>query len=100
MPGKGGYIYIMSNKSRSVVYIGVTSNLCSRVYQHKLEIGSIFTNKYRCYDLIYYEFYPSIEEAILREKQLKKWKRTWKDELITSMNPHLKDLFEDVTEMQ
>jgi len=100
MPDKGGYIYIMSNKNRTVVYIGVTANLYSRVYQHKFEKGSSFTNKYRCHDLIYYEFYPSIEEAIMREKRLKKWKRAWKSELIKKLNPDMIDLFNQVTEMQ
>ncbi len=100
MPGKGGYVYIVSNKTRSVVYIGVTSNLYARVYEHKNQMGSSFTIKYHCKDLLYYEFYPSIEEAITREKQLKKWKRAWKDDLIQKFNPSLTDLFHEVSEMQ
>jgi putative endonuclease len=97
---KGGYIYIVSNKSRTVLYIGVTSNLYARSYEHKMGVGSAFTTKYNCTDLVYYEFFPTIEEAIAIEKRLKKWKRAWKDELIESVNPTLRDLFDEVSEMQ
>lgn len=97
---KGGYVYIVSNKSRSVLYIGVTSNLYTRAYQHKNGEGSVFTKLYNCTDLVYFEFYPTIVEAIEREKKLKKWKRAWKDELIKSLNPNLDDLFDQVSEMQ
>ena len=93
---KGGYIYIMSNKNRTVLYIGVTSTLYWRVLQHKEGSGSTFTKKYNCFDLVYYEMFFSIEEAISREKQLKKWKRAWKDELIKKLNPKLEDLTEKV----
>jgi putative endonuclease len=96
----GGYIYIVSNKARTVLYIGVTSNLYSRAYEHKMGIGCSFTSKYKCVDLLYFEFLPTIEEAIAREKRLKKWKRFWKDELIKSANPTLRDLFDEVSEMQ
>ena len=93
MIAKGGYIYIISNKNRNVLYIGVTCDLYSRISQHKSTEGSAFTKKYKCTDLLYYEFFESIEAAIDREKQLKKWKRNWKDVLIKSKNPELKDLF-------
>jgi len=82
------------------LYIGVTANLYSRVFEHKQGLGSRFTSRYKCKDLLYYEFFPFIEEAILREKQMKKWKRAWKDELIRSFNPRLKDLFAEVQDMQ
>jgi len=97
---KGGYVYMVSNKTRSVLYVGVTSNLYSRAYEHKHGEGSSFTKKYKCTDLVYYEFHPTIEEAITREKQIKKWKRKWKDELIKKANPESSDLFDEVTEMQ
>ena len=100
MRGKGGYIYILSNKSRTVLYIGVTANLYARTLEHKSGCGSAFTKKYRCFDLLYYEFYSSIEEAILREKQLKKWKRDWKEELIKSRNPLLSDLSGETEDLQ
>ena len=89
---KTGYVYIMSNKNRSVLYIGVTSDLGTRINQHHNGDGSGFTLKYRCYDLVYFECYESIEYAIQREKQLKKWKRIWKEELIRKMNPDMIDL--------
>jgi putative endonuclease len=72
---KGGYIYIVTNKYRNVLYIGVTSDLDNRALEHKSGEGSLFTKKYNCFDLVYYEFYETLEEAIEREKQLKKWKR-------------------------
>ena len=100
MHSKGGYIYIMSNKSRSTLYIGVTANLAARIYQHKYEKGSKFTAKYNCTDLIYYEFYGSIEEAIMREKRLKSWKREWKIKLIKKMNPNFMDLHKEIEEMK
>lgn len=97
---KGGYIYIVSNKHRTVLYIGVTSNLSARAYEHKYNEGSVFTQKYNCTDLIYFEFFPNIEETIVREKQLKNWKRQWKEELINKANPEMKDLFDEVEELK
>lgn len=93
---KGGYVYIMSNKNRTVLYIGVTSQLYWRVKEHKSGNGSAFTKKYNCQDLVYYETFSTIEEAIQREKQLKTFKRKWKDEHILSFNKELKDLRETV----
>ncbi len=100
MKANGGYIYIVSNKTRSTVYTGVTSNLYARIYQHKYENGSYFTNKYNCTDLIYYQFFSDIETAIRREKKVKKWNRAWKDKLIRDFNPTLRDLFDEVKDMQ
>jgi len=100
MGAKGGYVYVLTNESRTVLYIGVTSNLYARIYDHRIGKGSNFTKKYNCTDLAYYHFYPTIDEAIIRKKQLKKWKREWKNNLITSFNPMLKDLFSEVSEMQ
>lgn len=90
--GKGGYVYILSNKYRTVFYIGVTNDIRRRIYEHRYEKGSKFTNKYKVKDLIYYESYSTIEEAIHKEKQLKKWKRSWKLDLIQKDNPDLLDL--------
>jgi putative endonuclease len=95
----GGYIYIVSNKLRTVLYIGVTSGLYSRITEHKNGEGCAFTKKYKCTDIIYYEFYPQIEAAIEREKQLKKWNRSWKENLIKKMNPQLKDLYNDIVDL-
>jgi putative endonuclease len=97
---KGAYVYFISNKTRTVLYIGVTSNLYARIYEHKAGHGSVFTKKYHCTDLLYYEFHSSIEGAIQREKQLKKWKRSWKEDLIKANNPKLKDLYNTIEEMQ
>lgn len=93
---KGGYVYIISNRTRSVLYIGVTSNLEKRVSEHKNGEGSVFTKRYNCCDLVYYEFHDHILAAIEREKQLKKWKREWKDKLIKSVNPHFDDLSNEI----
>ncbi|GAB3332034.1 GIY-YIG nuclease family protein [Marivirga atlantica] len=100
MRAKGGYVYIVSNVIRSVLYIGVTSNLSARSSEHKHGEGSQFTKKYKCTDLIYYEVFESIEEAIAREKVLKKWNRKWKLELIRKMNPNLKDLYDEVEDFK
>ena len=91
---------MVSNRSRTALYLGVTANLHTRIWQHKNNQGSAFTKKYKCHDLLYYEFHDTIETAITREKQLKKWKRAWKDELIREFNPSLKDLFPEVEECQ
>ncbi len=89
---KGGSVYIMSNPKRTVLYIGVTSDLISRVIQHKNGQGSQFTKKYHCIDLLYHEEFSTIQEAIVREKQLKNWHREWKWNLIKEFNPELIDL--------
>ena len=93
---KGGYVYIMSNSGRTTLYIGVTSNLKSRIADHKNGIGSEFTSKYKLTDLIYYEDFPDIYQAIDREKQLKNWHRQWKINLIESLNPEMRDLFWEI----
>ena len=86
----------MSNLKRTVLYIGVTSELVSRVIQHKNGTYGGFTKKYHCKDLIYHEEFSSIEEAIVREKQLKNWHREWKWNLIKELNPNLDDLSEKI----
>jgi putative endonuclease len=94
---KSSFTYILSNKRRSMLYIGVTSNLYRRTVEHKSGKGSIFTEKYSIKDLLYFEEFTSIEQAIAREKQLKNWHKEWKWNLIKQVNPELKDLFEDLT---
>jgi len=95
---RGGYVYIMSNKTRTTLYTGVTASLYWRVLEHKSGDGSLFTSKYKCYELIYFESFTSIEEAINREKTLKNWKREWKLNLIKKTNPKMLDLTEKVKE--
>ena len=82
----------MTNTYNNVLYVGVTNDLCRRVTEHKSNEISGFTKKYNCGKLVYYEEYNSIEDAIAREKQLKNWKREWKNVLIEKMNPNWEDL--------
>ena len=85
-------VYIMTNYSETSLYIGVTSNLPKRVWEHKNKVVEGFTEKYNVNKLVYYETTDSIESAIKREKQLKNWHREWKINLIKEMNPEFKDL--------
>ena len=88
------WVYIMSNKSRTVLYIGITNDLYRRYLEHKQEVIKGFTQKYKCHDLLYYEEFADVDEAIAREKHLKGWLRAKKDELISTVNPEKKDLAE------
>ncbi len=87
-------VYILTNAHKTVFYVGVTNDLVRRVFQHKVKMNKGFTNKYNCDRLVYFEEYDDIGEAIHREKQLKKYHRSWKLELIEGMNPGWKDLSE------
>lgn len=93
---KKGFVYIMSNKQDGVLYIGVTSDIVKRVYEHKNDFVDGFTKQYNLKTLVYYEVYDEIEEAIKREKQLKNWHREWKIELINKQNPRWEDLYETI----
>ena len=91
----GGSVYLLTNYRNSVLYLGVTANLIARVNEHRNNIYSdSFTSKYNCYKLVYYESFSRIEEAIDREKTIKKWKRKWKENLINKMNTDWRDLFD------
>ena len=92
---KTGYTYILSNKSKTL-YIGVTSNLIKRIHEHKNNLTDGFTSKYNIKDLVYYEIFDSIENAIIREKQLKAGNRAKKITLIESLNPTWKDLYNEL----
>ena len=85
-------VYIMTNYSETSLYIGVTSNLQKRVWKHKNKVVEGFTSKYNVDKLVYFELTDSIESAINREKQLKRWYRDWKINLIKEINPEFKDL--------
>jgi len=89
------YVYILSNKMRTVLYIGVTNDIGRRMFEHKTGHGSSFCKKYNLTDLMYYEEYPSNVSAISREKQLKNWHREWKWNLIKKDNQYLNDLSKD-----
>ena len=86
------YIYIITNTWNSVLYIGVTNNIYRRILEHKKKINKGFASKYNLSKLIYYEDTHSIITAIEREKQLKRWHRKWKENLIHEANPDWKDL--------
>jgi len=95
---KGGCIYIMANDRNTTLYVGVTSDLFSRVTEHRTRhYPKSFTAQYNLTKLVYYELFHSIEEAIVREKQIKGGSRKSKEKLINSINPEWKDLFEDVS---
>ncbi|MGN0728380.1 GIY-YIG nuclease family protein [Treponema sp.] len=88
------YVYFMTNKTNSVLYIGVTTNLKKRVSQHKRHEYEGFTDKYKCSKLVYFEECNDIKAAIVREKQLKNWHRDWKNSLVNQVNKEWKDLYE------
>jgi putative endonuclease len=93
----GGWVYIMCNPNHSTLYVGVTSNLPSRVHGHKTKIyPDSFTAKYNCIKLVHYKWFDTIREAIAEEKRVKGGSRRKKEALINSMNPEWKDLYEDV----
>ncbi len=86
-------VYILASKPRGTLYVGVTSNLIRRVYQHRSGNIHGFTQKYKIHCLVWYEIHGSMYEAISREKRLKRWKRQWKIELIEKQNPQWVDLY-------
>ncbi len=92
---KSYYVYILTNKINTVLYIGVTNDLQRRVYEHKNKLVEGFSAKYNLSKLVYFEETGSIESAINREKQLKRWHRDWKINLIKENNPEFYDLSDD-----
>lgn len=90
------FVYILASKRNGTLYIGVTSDLIKRVYQHKISFYVGFTSKYKVNKLVYFEDYYKIDDAIIREKRLKKWKREWKLELINNFNKEWSDLYYDI----
>jgi len=93
---KTGYFYILASRPQGTIYIGVTSNLQKRVYEHKVGEIKGFSSKYKTHRLVYFEVYDDISDAILREKRAKKWNRSWKIELIEKENPDWRDLTENL----
>ena len=89
------YIYIITNKNNKVLYTGFTNNIYTRISQHKHKIIKGFASKYNCSKLVYYETFNDVKLAISREKEIKKWRREKKINLINSLNPEWKDLSED-----
>ena len=90
------YVYILTNKQNGTLYIGVTRDLLGRIWQHKNDINKGFTQKHKIHTLVYYEEHAYIEDAITKEKQIKKWNRDWKLRLIEKTNPKWKDLYEEI----
>lgn len=90
------FVYILASKRNGTLYIGVTSDLLKRVSEHKNKVVKGFTEKYDVTRLVYYECYDDPNTAILREKQLKKWERKWKLDLIEQKNPKWNDLYEEL----
>lgn len=86
------YVYIITNKRNGTLYIGITNNIIRRIYEHKNKSSKGFSSKYSLFQLVYYEVFTSVNDAILREKQIKKWNRDWKIELIEKNNPKWIDL--------
>lgn len=92
---KNYYVYFLTNKSHSSLYIGVTNDLQRRIFEHKNKLTKGFTEKYNCTKLIHFEETDCISTAISREKQLKNWHREWKENLIKKNNPNFLDLAKD-----
>lgn len=90
------YVYMLASRKNGTLYIGVTSNLIKRVYEHKNNLIKGFTQKYNVHKLVYYEVFDNAYESITREKRMKNWKRQWKIELINKFNPEWKDLYDDI----
>src|SRR5436190_24018600 len=88
------YVYVLTNVKRNVMYVGVTNNLENRVAEHRSGKGGAFTRRYRVHTLVHAEEYRYIEDAISREKEIKGWRRSKKDELVETTNPSWADLFE------
>ena len=91
---KDYFVYILASQEHGTQYIGVTNDLIKRVRQHKDNLLEGFTQKYNVHLLVYFEQHAEIQEALLREKQLKKWNRAWKIELIEKANPKWEDLYD------
>ncbi len=91
------YVYILASKINGTLYVGVTNDLIRRVFEHKNNVVPGFTKRYDVHLLVYFEETNDIESAIHREKQLKKWRRSWKLNLINGTNPDWEDLWEEIT---
>ena len=89
-------VYILASKRNGTLYIGVTSNLWKRIWEHKKDLVEGFTKTYRVHTLVYFEMHENMTAAIMREKQLKKWNRAWKLQLIERHNPEWADLWQEI----
>ena len=89
-------VYILANKRNGALYVGVTSNLVKRIWEHKNKVVEGFTERYDIHLLVWYELHATMESAIQREKRMKKWNRKWKLELIERLNPDWQDLYHSI----
>ncbi|MFA7269666.1 MAG: GIY-YIG nuclease family protein [Sterolibacterium sp.] len=89
-------VYILASRRNGTLYVGVTSNLVQRIWQHKNDLAAGFTKKYRVHTLVWFEQHETMESAIGREKAIKEWQRAWKLALIEAMNPQWRDLYNDI----
>ena len=87
------YVYLLASKANGTLYVGVTSDLVKRVWEHKNNVVEGFTNRYDVHTLVWYELHETMESAIMREKAIKAWKREWKINLIVETNPQWQDLY-------
>ena len=90
------WVYMLASKRNGTLYVGITNDLIKRVWQHKNDLADGFTKKYQCHHLVYFEQSNDALAAIKREKQLKRWQRKWKLQLIEQSNPDWKDLYTDL----
>ena len=90
------FVYLLASRRNGTLYVGVTSNLAGRIAEHRDALRESFTKKYGVHQLMWFEEFADIHEAILREKRIKKWRRAWKLELIEKTNPDWLDLFERI----
>ncbi len=90
------YVYIMASKRNGVLYIGSTTDLVKRIWEHRISVVPSFTSKYRVHRLIFYEIHQDYYYALTRERQMKKWERAWKVRLIEKDNPEWKDLYMEI----
>ena len=86
-------VYLMASRKNGTLYVGITSDLVKRVWEHKNDVVEGLTKRYRVHTLVWYEVHQAMESAICREKAIKEWKRTWKIELIEHVNPEWRDLY-------
>jgi putative endonuclease len=91
---KNGYVYFLTNRPNGILYVGVTSNLIQRVYQHRIGAAAGFKKRYGLKRLVYFEVFDNIRSAIQREHNIKHWSRTWKVRLILENNPEWNDLYD------
>ncbi len=91
-----GYVYLMASQPNGTIYLGVTSNIAQRAYQHRRGLIEGFSKKHGCTLLVWYEQHDDIQDARVRECQMKSWKRAWKLRLVEELNPQWRDLFDEL----